>query len=186
MKILNGINDGMVTQRDTATNECDILLSLECEGEPAAKYDGKAVSLTREGDNWRLTASVITFKSGAIATFVSTTCAYPGISTDIQLYGTGGTIEADADILKRWRLKDSEDEDEEEEEMLEKYGGGNRIAEKKDPMLVTGHASMVENIVDAVLDHKDPQILPLEAIKSVRIVNAVYESAKTGKTIYFD
>ena len=133
-----------------------------------------------------LTASVITFKSGAIATFVSTTCAYPGISTDIQLYGTGGTIEADADILKRWRLKDSEDEDEEEEEMLEKYGGGNRIAEKKDPMLVTGHASMVENIVDAVLDHKDPQILPLEAIKSVRIVNAVYESAKTGKTIYFD
>ena len=46
-----------------------------------------------------LTASVITFKSGAIATFVSTTCAYPGISTDIQLYGTGGTIEADADIL---------------------------------------------------------------------------------------
>ena len=77
-------------------------------------------------------------------------------------------------------------EDEEEEEMLEKYGGGNRIAEKKDPMLVTGHASMVENIVDAVLDHKDPQILPLEAIKSVRIVNAVYESARTGKTIYFD
>ena len=55
MKILNGINDGMVMQRGTATNECDILLSLECDGEPAAKYDGKAVSLTREGDNWRLT-----------------------------------------------------------------------------------------------------------------------------------
>ena len=55
MKILNGINDGMVAQRGTATNECDILMSLECDGEPAAKYDGKAVSLTREGDNWRLT-----------------------------------------------------------------------------------------------------------------------------------
>ena len=55
MKILNGINDGMVMQRGTATNECDILLSLECDGETAAKYDGKAVSLTREGDNWRLT-----------------------------------------------------------------------------------------------------------------------------------
>ena len=39
MKILNGINDGMVMQRGTATNECDILLSLECDGEPAAKYD---------------------------------------------------------------------------------------------------------------------------------------------------
>ena len=70
--------------------------------------------------------------------------------------------------------------------MLEKYGGGNRAAEKSDPTLVTGHASMVENMLDAVINHTDPQILPLEAIKSVRIVNAVYESARTGKTVYFD
>ncbi len=133
-----------------------------------------------------LTASIVKFKSGATATFVSTTCAYPGISTDIQLYGTGGTIEADADILKRWILRDSDDEEEEEAEMLEKYGGGNRAAEKSDPTLVTGHASMVENMLDAIINHTDPQILPLEAIKSVRIVNAVYESARTGKTVYFD
>lgn len=133
-----------------------------------------------------MTASVITFKSGAAATFVSTTCAYPGISTDIQLYGTGGTIEADADILKRWKLRDSDDEDEEEEDMLEKYGGGNRAVEKADPTVITGHKSMVEDMVLAVMEDRDPQILPSEAIKSVRIVNAIYESARTGKTIYFD
>ncbi len=133
-----------------------------------------------------MTASVITFKSGAAATFVSTTCAYPGLSTDIQLYGTDGSVEADADILKRWRFADSEDEEEEEEEMLDRYSGGNRIAVKSDPTLVTGHASMVEDIVDAVCDGREPQIMPLEAIKSVRIVNAIYESARTGKTIYFD
>lgn len=133
-----------------------------------------------------MTASLITFKSGAAATFVSTTCAYPGLSTDIQLYGTGGSIEADADILKRWRFADSEDEEDEEEEMLDRYSGGNRAAERSDPTLVTGHASMVRDIVDAVLDGRDPQIMPLEAVKSVRIVRAVYESAKTGKTIYFD
>ena len=89
-------------------------------------------------------------------------------------------------MLKRWILRDSDDAEEEEAEMLEKYGGGNRAAEKNDPMLVTGHASMVENMLDAVINHTDPQILPLEAIKSVRIVNAVYESARTGKTVYFD
>lgn len=133
-----------------------------------------------------MTASVIKFKSGAAATFVSTTCAYPGLSTDIQLYGEGGSVEADADILKRWRFKDSDDEEEEEEDMLDKYSGGNRIAEKADPTLVTGHKSMVEDIVDAVADCRDPQITPLEAVKSVRIVNAIYESAKTGKTVVFD
>ena len=41
-------------------------------------------------------------------------------------------------------------------------------------------------LADAVIEGKDPQILPMEAIKSVRIVNAIYESARTGKTIYFD
>ncbi len=133
-----------------------------------------------------MTASVITFKNGAAATFVSTTCAYPGVSTEIQLYGTGGVIEIDADVLKRWRIKDSEDEADEEEEMLQRYGEGNRAAEKANPGLLTGHASMVDNILDAVIEGKDPQIMPLEAIKSVRIVRAIYESARTGKTICFE
>ena len=69
--------------------------------------------------------------------------------------------------------------------MLELYGGGNRIAERENPNIVTGHASMVRNMVDAVANGTDPQILPMEAIKSVRIVNAIYESARSGKTIYF-
>ncbi len=132
-----------------------------------------------------LTASVITFKSGATATFVSTTCAYPGLSTDIQLYGTGGAIEADADVLKVWKLRDSEDPEEEEEEMLEKYRS-NRIAAMYDPTIITGHASVVEDIIAAVRDNRPPMIMPTEAMKSVRIVNAVYESARTGKTIYFE
>ena len=55
MKIRNGLHDGMVMQRDTATDTCDILLALECEGEPTATCDGKAVHLERDGEGWRLT-----------------------------------------------------------------------------------------------------------------------------------
>ncbi|MBO7148280.1 MAG: Gfo/Idh/MocA family oxidoreductase [Clostridia bacterium] len=130
-----------------------------------------------------LTTSVVSFKNGACATFVSTTCAYPGISTEICLYGTGGSIEADADKLKLWKLTDSWDIDEEEAEMLEKYGEGNLSAEKDDPDIVCGHKSMIIDIVDAVIENREPQISIKEACKSVRIVNAVYESARTGKTV---
>ncbi len=133
-----------------------------------------------------MTASVITFKSGAAATFVSTTCAYPGISTEISLYGSGGSIEADADILKTWKLSDADDEDEEEEEMLALYGGGNGKILREDPTRFFGHKAVVEDMISSVLDGHDPRIVPTEAIKSVRIVNAVYESAKTGKTVYFE
>ena len=132
------------------------------------------------------TASLIKFKSGAVATFVSTTCAYPGISTEIMLYGTGGSVEADADCLKTWKMKDAEDEDEEEEAMLARYGGGNMTAIPEDAARRFGHDHVVRDMVDAVLDGRAPQVAPSDAIKAVKIVCGVYESAKTGKTVWFE
>lgn len=132
-----------------------------------------------------MTASVITFKSGAAATFVSTTCAYPGISTEISLYGSKGSIEADADLLKTWKIM-GDDEDEEEEEMLARYGRGNGQAKEAYPSLLFGHEAVVEDIISAVLDGHEPRIMPREAIKSVRIVDAIYRSAKTNETVYLD
>ena len=131
------------------------------------------------------TASLIKFKSGAVATFVSTTCAYPGISTEICLYGTGGSVEADADCLKTWKMKDAEDEDAEEEAMLARYGGGNLAALPEDASRRFGHDHVINNMIDAVLDGRDPQVMPADAIKAVKIVCAVYESAKTGKPVNF-
>ena len=132
------------------------------------------------------TASLIKFKSGAVATFASTTCAYPGISTEICLYGTGGSVEADADCLKTWKFKDAEDEDVEEETMLARYGGGNLMALPEDSARRFGHDHVVSDMIDAVLDGRDPQVMPADAIKAVKIVCAVYESAKTGKPVYFN
>ena len=133
-----------------------------------------------------LTASVIKFKSGATATFVSTTCAHPGVSTEISLYGSGGTIELDADRLKTFRLRDSYDEEEEEAEMIEAYGNGNGMAALRDASVICGHKSVVVDMVNAVLENRDPQITPDEGIKSVRIINAIYESARSGKKIYIE
>lgn len=150
-----------------------------------------------EMDTEDTTASVIRFKNGAVGTLVSTTCAYPGISTDIQVYGTNGSVEADQDVLKTWKIHEfsdafaeeiglnAMDAEEEEEEMLSRYGKGNPAYQEAHPDVLVGHRSMVEDMILAVRDDRDPQIMPMEAIKAVRIVCAVYESAKTGKTIRF-
>ena len=126
-----------------------------------------------------MTASLVTFKSGATATFVSTTCAYPGISTEVDLYGTGGSIEADADILKTWKMCDDEDE-EEEEEMLARFGKGNREAAAQNPGVLYGHRHVVEDMILAVRDGRDPEVMPADAIRAVKIVNAIYHSARNG------
>lgn len=134
-------------------------------------------------DTEDFTASLIKFKSGSAATFVSTTNAYPGLNTGVKLYGTKGSIECDGDTILLWKREGAPQS--EEDEMKANYSG-NSAAAALDPTLCTGHTSMVEDIISAVKDGREPQIMPLEAIKSVRIVNAIYESAKTGKTIYFD
>ena len=114
------------------------------------------------------------------------------------MYGTNGSVEADQDVLKTWKIKefsddfaellglDACDEEEEEEEMLARYGKGNPGYLFENPGHIVGHQSVVEDMIDAVLSDRDPQIMPAEAIKSVRIVRAVYESARTGKTVYFN
>ena len=140
-------------------------------------------------DTEDLTASIVKFKSGATATFVSTTCAYPGISTEIMLYGTGGSIEADADMIKTWKMKeplDDMDEDEEEQMMIDRYGKGNRFAAEHEPDALYGHRHVVEDMICAVRDGRDPEIMPTSAANAVRFVNAVYESAKTGKPVIFE
>ncbi len=144
----------------------------------------KAAILNHEIETEDFTTSIITFKSGAVANFISTTCAYDAkFKTGIMLYGSKGSIECNGDSLTTWSFMDAPDG--EEEEMVNKYSG-NGTAAANDPTLCIGHAHVVEDIISAVLDNRDPDILPLEAIKSVRIINAVYESSKTGKTIYFD
>lgn len=134
-------------------------------------------------DTEDMTASLIRFKSGAAATFVSTTCAYPGISTEIMLYGTNGSVEADADTLKVWKMKNSPDSEAEEGEMLEKFGGGNLSVMMREPRRLFGHAHVVADMIAAVRDGRAPEVTPAEALKSVTIVDAIYRSAKTGKTV---
>jgi len=130
-----------------------------------------------------LTLSIVKFKSGAVASFTSSTCCYPGISTDIQLYGNKGSIEIDGDALKLWKTIGGDPI--EESDMMAAYGAGNGAAVALNPALVLGHAVQVEDIISAVIEDRDPLVLPLEAMKSVRIINAVYESARTGKEVVF-
>lgn len=150
---------------------------------------GDVESITSQMDKYNhvietedFTSSIIKFKSGARAIFISTTCSYQP-STGIMLYGSNGAIEANGDTILNWKFIGAP---ENEEDDMRKLYQGNAAAAAADPTLCVGHMSVVEDIITAVRDNRDPQILPLDAIKSVRIVNGIYESARTGKTVFFD
>ena len=172
--------DGGGSLINQAVHTLDIMQWLM--GEPASVHSTMSIN-NHNIETEDLTASVVRFKSGATATFVSSTCCYPGLSTDIQIYGTKGAVEVNADVLKLWKIEGEDERD--EEDMLDRYGRGNRVACAYDGSKY-GHVTQVEDMVDAVIEDRDPQIMPTESMKAVRLIRAIYKSAQTGETVYFD
>jgi predicted dehydrogenase len=133
-------------------------------------------------DTEDFTSSLIKFKNGVAAHFVSTTCAWPGVGTELQLTGTNGSIHVDGNRMVAWRIR-GERWEEEQAEMLERFATQKNSGNEADLKGVRGHAWQVQDMVDAVRFDRDPMVGPMEATKSVGIINAIYESARTGMEV---
>jgi len=133
------------------------------------------------------TAAVLKFANGAIGTLSTTTCAYPGLDQICLIHGVKGTISWGEDRLNSWKIQ-GEREKEEEAEMLSLYGPKDKrgVTTSSDPMAVgsSGHVGIVEDMVHAILKGKDPMISIESAKHAVEIINAIYESGRTGKEVY--
>ncbi len=167
--------DGGGSLMNQSVHTVDLMLTLMGDGVEDVKSVGGVKNHNIETED--MTASLITFKNGATATFVSTTCAYNGLSTEICIYGTKGSIEADADKIVRWRLSD-DDDGIEEEEILEKYGEGNFSAAAYHKGIRQGHGYVVDDMAKAVLEGKRPSVGIGEAIKSLSLIERIYRNIK--------
>jgi len=132
------------------------------------------------------TVALFKFKNGAIGTVYTTTCCYPGLPQLVTIYGANGSIMKDSSKLMSWRVQgDTEAAD--EEEMLGLYG--NKVDKQKnisaDPMAVSsdGHTLIIEDLVGAINDERDPMIGLESARHAVEIINAVFESSRTGREV---
>lgn len=128
--------------------------------------------------------ALLRFQNGAIGTLYTTTCCYPGYDQLITLYGTQGSILKQEGLLRAWKLMDDE-EGREEQELLGFYGEKRGSTGSSDPMAVSfdGHTQIVADLVEAIHQDREPMI-PLESAKhAVEIINAIYESGRTGRLV---
>ncbi len=131
------------------------------------------------------TVALFKFKNGAIGTVYTTTCCYPGLSQLVTIYGAKGSIMKDASKLITWKIQGENEA--EEEEMLGLYGS--REDKQKnisaDPMAVSsdGHTTIIADLVEAINEDRDPMIGLESARHAVEIINAVFESGRTGREV---
>ncbi|HEV7330840.1 MAG TPA: Gfo/Idh/MocA family oxidoreductase [Flavisolibacter sp.] len=127
--------------------------------------------------------STLEFANGALGTIACSTAVYPGMLKRIEIMGTTGTAILEESSIIRWQFEKPTAED---EQITGKMNAGNLsqggVSNPAD-ISFWGHQKQLEDLMEAVQTGKRPLIDVQEGRKSVSIVLAVYESARTGKKV---
>jgi len=121
--------------------------------------------------------AILHFRSGIVATLNVTMLTYPkNFEGSITIIGEKGTVKVGGvavNKIEKWEFEDYDDDD--------------RIAQDANyqPPNVYGfgHNPYYRNVVDVLLQRGTPSTDGRDGRKSVEIVQAIYQSAKTGKRV---
>ncbi|MFC5447749.1 Gfo/Idh/MocA family protein [Paenibacillus aestuarii] len=139
-----------------------------------------AAPLLRDIEVEDTAVAVLKYKNGAYGVIQGTTSVYPNQETRFELHGEKGTIIVADSGIKQWKMLGS-DEGAPEVGALSTMSGT-----KPEDMSSDGHYIFVDDILKAVKENREPLVNGEEARKSVDLILAIYESARTGKEIHLN
>jgi predicted dehydrogenase len=126
--------------------------------------------------------AALRFRNGAFGVIEGSTAVYPGFFKRIEISGTKGSIVLEEETLKTWSFAE---EDPEDEKIRTKYGAGSQTGGgAADPAAISfeGHRRQFEEFIIALDEGRPPLVDGREAEKAVGVIQAIYASAKKGKT----
>jgi UDP-N-acetyl-2-amino-2-deoxyglucuronate dehydrogenase len=122
--------------------------------------------------------SVIRFRGGALGSVEGSTVTYPeNMEGSVAIFGEHGSLKVGGTALNRkviWKLRDAL---EQERETLTR--------DEIDPSSVYGqsHKAVIADMAAAIRENRQPQTHGREGRKSLALVLAMYESARTGAPV---
>ena len=124
--------------------------------------------------------ALLEFANGAIGTLVATTSAYPGYPRKIELTGSEGTIILEHDKIIRADLKtprpDLLNDNNESRDQ-------NQSATSAAVSDVRGHQALIEDFLRAIKTNSPPLCGGKEARRSIALIEAIYEAARSGERV---
>jgi len=121
--------------------------------------------------------AVCEFQSGALGVIVGTTAAYPGGPVRHEVMGTGGMAYLLDDQIALWKLRD------EEATEAKPAAAAPETPSPPHEEPTNTFARNLDDIARAARDGRPPLVSGAEARKSVEIICAIYESARTGRPV---
>ncbi len=127
--------------------------------------------------------AVLKFANGALGNIEASTAIYPGALKKIEIMGTDGTAVMEESSLIKWDFKDPKDIDQKVLESMSDPKSLQGGASNPGDLSFLGHQYQLEDMMRALEKGTAPLIDGVEGRKSVEIVLAIYESAKTGRMV---
>jgi predicted dehydrogenase len=173
--------DGGGALMNQAIHSVDLLVWLMG---PVEQVSAMTATMTHERIEVEdVAVATLKFKSGALGVIEATTTAFPGSLKRIEVSGSHGTAVLEEEDIIQWTFAEETKEDDDiRKRMAGKTESGGGAA---DPSAIShhGHTMLFEELVNAINENRPTTINGHEGRRSVEVIRAVYESAKTGKTI---
>lgn len=118
----------------------------------------------------------VEYKNGAIGTIECTTSVYPGLETVFSIGGRDGSVLFGDNMIYSWKFRNGTPS---EPHIKDAFAGTNCSYDECTP-----HSIQIEDMARAVIEDREPMITGREAMNTVNIILAIYESARTGKEIF--
>ena len=157
--------DGGGALMNQAIHSIDLLQYLMGPVEAVCgKYD---TLYHREIEAEDIGVALLRFKNGAIGVVEGMTLAWPGLYSEVGVFGQLGSAGIRNDALEHYGFKAGKDP--QFEALLEQ--------EKEDPSKHLSFVRQYEDVMDAVKRGRPPLVTGQEGLKSVRLIMGIYESS---------
>ena len=124
--------------------------------------------------------AIVRFQGGALGVIEATTATRPkDLEGSLSILGEHGTVEIGGfavNEMKTWEFTDTTDE-----ERTEVF---TNAAENPPNVYGFGHQRYLQNVIDAIQSGTRGLVDGLEGRKSLELINAIYESAETGREVF--
>lgn len=164
--------DGGGVLMNQGVHTVDLLLWLMGDVE---RVYAKTVTALHQIEVEDTVVATLEFSNGAVGTIEAGTSIYPGYQRRVEVSGSEGTIvmEHDRIVTADLRTPDS---------TLVIQGESNTNASASSPIVsdVSGHRRLIEDFVRAIETGGEPVCDGREGRRSVELIEAIYESSRTG------
>lgn len=139
-----------------------------------ARVSGYCRRLVHNIDVEDTAVATMEFTNGALGVLEGTTSVTPGYDCVLEIHGDNGSIKMQGDQITAWDIEG------EEQQTAEAASRG--TASDPTALASTGHQHHVEDLCQAIIEDREPQIPGREARKAVELIKAIYLSSREGGT----